>query len=103
MKLQQSITSREVNQNSGRVFRTVREEHAIIPVTYGSDSAPVAYIVPAEALADREAALEAVALATRPVLTRDGRSLRESFQPVPSRTRASRADQILEELRADRL
>lgn len=101
MKLVPSISSREVNQNSGQVFRAVREARVIVPVTFGSSSTPVAYIVPAEALADRAGALEAVALATRRVTTIDGRSLRESFTPVHSPH--SRAGEILDELREDRV
>lgn len=101
MKVRPSITSREINQNSGRVLRAVRDEHVIVPVTYGSDPAPIAYIVPAEVMSDREAALEAVSLAGGRVMSVNGRSLRESFEPVESSL--SRAVDILEELREDRV
>ena len=101
MRVQPSITSREVNQNSSQVFRAVREDHVIIPITYGASQLPVAYIVPAEVMQSRAAALEAVSLATRRGVTRNGRSLRESFAPVSSPH--SRADEILAGMRSDRV
>lgn len=40
------ITSRELNQRSGRIMQRSREERVAIPVTYGGQPEPVNYIVP---------------------------------------------------------